>query len=380
MFGAVVFVFFSETSTGQHSGRICRADPLSFSPHEPDAARDHSLTEDTGQEVAIPVVIHIVYNNAQQDITDQQIHAQLQVLNEDYNRKNPDSVLTLAAFRPMAANCRISFFLADEDESGNPATGVTRTFTTHGPFANDDIHFTGTGGRDAWHTGKFLNIWVCNLADGVFGYGAPPGSNASADGIVIDYRYFGITDTPHYNKGRTATHEIGHWLGLKHLWGDAGGCADDDGIEDTPRQSGASTGCDLAKTSCGTLNMVQNYMDQSYDACMNLFTRGQRSVMRSNLFLHRSGVIRDKDLVTGILYESYTPEVRLVNTNTLVVTGTDPAGKIAIADVLGRTVPFTEASSGEGARTLTLHGEVKGICILVLEQPGKRFVRRVLIP
>jgi hypothetical protein len=376
--GAIFFVLLSEVSMGQH-GRVCRAAPPITSVPEASGGRDRSLKEDTGQEVAIPVVVHIVYSHAQQDISDQQVYTQLQVLNEDFNRKNPDSVNTLAAFRPVAAGCKISFFLAREDASGTPATGVTRTLTTHGPFANDDIHYSATGGHDAWDTGKFLNIWVCDLADGVFGYGAPPGSHASVDGIVIDYRYFGVTNTPPYNKGRTATHEIGHWLGLKHLWGEAGGCVDDDGIEDTPPQSGASTGCDLARTGCGSLNMVQNYMDQSYDACMNLFTKGQRSVMRNNLFLYRSGVIRDKELVTGTSEEPYTPEVQFMDANTLRIAGMDPAGRLSIVDALGRTIPFT-AHPDEGATIITLHGGVKGICILMLKQSGKRSVRRILMP
>lgn len=375
--GAVFFVLLGEASMGQHS-RACRTDLFRMSAHAFDAGRDRALKEDTGQEVAIPVVIHIVYNHAQQDVSDQQIHAQLQVLNADYNRKNRDSVNTPAAFSAVAASCKINFFLATEDASGNPAVGVTRTLTTHGPFANDDIHFTGTGGHDAWDTGKFLNIWVCNLADGVFGYGAPPGTHAAVDGVVIDYRYFGVTDTPPYNKGRTATHEIGHWLGLKHLWGEAGGCIDDDGIEDTPPQSGATTGCDPARTSCGSLNMVQNYMDHSYDACMNLFTKGQRSLMRYNLFQHRSGVIHDKDVITGIAEEVFAPEVQFIGANTLRIAGVNRAAKISVADVLGRAVPFT-AHDDEDTRIIVLSEDVKGICILRLKLSGQGFTRRILV-
>ncbi|MBT1696127.1 zinc metalloprotease [Fulvivirgaceae bacterium PWU4] len=366
------------TSNGQFN-RICRADRHRVSPPELHVGRVQALKEDTGQEIAIPVVFHIVYNGIGQNITDQQLHAQLQVLNDDYNRKNPDSINTLAAFRPVAANCRISFFIAEKDAAGNPATGVTRTATTHGPFANDDIHFNSRGGHDAWDTRQFLNIWVCNLADGIFGYGSPPGTAEATDGVVIDYRYFGVTDTPPYNKGRTATHEIGHWLGLNHLWGDTGGCTSDDGIEDTPTQFGASTDCDLTRVSCGGLNMVQNYMDQSHDACMNLFTRGQRAVMRNNLFVHRSGVIHDKSLITGVAPEQHQLYVQVLNTNTLVVASTDPSAKICLIDVLGRTIPFTETQASEGARTLTLHGDVKGVCMVVLVQKGRRFVQRVMV-
>lgn len=366
------------TSSGQFS-RMCRADRLTASLPELNAGRAHALKEDTGQEIAIAVVFHIVFNSIGQNITDQQLHAQLQVLNNDYNRRNPDSINTLPVFRSVAANCRINFFIAEKDAAGNRATGVTRTVTTHGPFANDDIHFTARGGHDAWDTRQFLNIWVCDLADGVFGYGSPPGTAEATDGVVIDYRYFGVTDTPPYNLGRTATHEIGHWLGLKHLWGDTGGCTSDDGIEDTPTQFGASTGCDLNRASCGGLNMVQNYMDQSYDACMNLFTRGQRTVMRNNLFFHRSGVIHDKSVITGIAPEQHQLHVQFLSTNTLVVTGPDPSGKISLIDVLGRPIPFTETQAPDGIRTVTLHGEVKGVCIVVLMQQGRRFVQRMAV-
>lgn len=317
--------------------RVCR-----FHPQEIASRESQRTKEDIDQVVYIPVVFHIVYNDVEQNISFQQIYSQLNVLNEDFNRKNPDSVNTLEVFKSAAAKCNIRFFLAQEDELGNPSTGITRTFTNHGPFADDNIHYTSEGGANAWDAKKYLNIWVCNLADGVFGYASPPGSNVETDGVVIDYQFVGTTGTvvSPYNKGRTATHEVGHWLGLQHLWGSVGGCVDDDGIIDTPDQSGPTTGCDLISETCGSLNMVQNYMDHSYDECMNLFTKGQKAVMRNNLFLYRSGSIIENPVITSADREEVEGiEILLEGINTIHVRATHPIEEIKVIDMLGKEIP-----------------------------------------
>ncbi len=259
----------------------------------------------------VPVVVHLVSHPLAPAVTDAQVHAQLRVLNDDFRRRNADTVRTPPAFRPVAADCGIEFYLASVDPYGNPTSGITRTVTAHGPFANDDIHRGSAGGQDGWNPARYLNVWVCNLAAGISGYGTPPGGPAYQDGVVVHYQHFGKGGTalPPHDRGRSATHEVGHWLGLKHPWGASGGCADDDGIPDTPPQEGASDGCDPGRSSCGTLNMVQNFMDYSADACMNLFTADQRDVMRSTLLGPRRSVTETGGYVLATEAVALSPKV-----------------------------------------------------------------------
>ncbi|MEL6986973.1 MAG: fibronectin type III domain-containing protein [Bacteroidota bacterium] len=226
----------------------------------------------------IPVVVHIVYRNGTQNISESQILSQIDVLNEDFRRLNSDANNTW----PQAADSEIEFCMATVDPNGNPTNGITRTSTTRNVFTDDDkVKFDNQGGKDAWPADQYMNLWVCAL-DGFLGYAQFPGGPANTDGIVCDYRYFGTNGTAQapFNLGRTATHEVGHWLNLYHIWGD-GGCGVDDEVNDTPPSDAPNYGCTSNHTSCGNRDMVQNYMDYSDDACMNLFTSGQKNRMRA---------------------------------------------------------------------------------------------------
>lgn len=248
----------------------------------------------TDEVITIPVVIHVLYNTDQQNISNQQILSQIDVLNKDYRRQNSDAKNTPEVFKKVAADTKIVFCLAKVDPDGNYTTGIIRKYTKETSFLNDDgMKFSKTGGDEAWDAGKYLNIWVCNLSGNTLGYAVLPGSPAERDGVVIKYSAFGNTGTvaAPYNKGRTATHEIGHWLGLRHLWGDAD-CGDD-GIADTPQQQTGNTGCTsfphLSSCSVNSYgDMFMNFMDFSDDACMNMFTQGQKNEMRSLFALGNS--------------------------------------------------------------------------------------------
>lgn len=229
--------------------------------------------------VTIPVVVHVIYNNSTENISDAQVLSQITVLNEDFRRTNSDADNTWS----QAADSEIEFCMATTDPNGNPTNGITRTSTNTSAFGtNDQMKFNSSGGKDAWPASDYLNIWVCDISGGILGYAQFPGGSASTDGVVIDYQYYGTIGTASapFDMGRTGTHEVGHWLNLRHIWGD-GNCNADDFVSDTPSSDGANYGCALGHVSCSTTDMVQNYMDYSDDACMNLYTVGQKNRMRA---------------------------------------------------------------------------------------------------
>ncbi len=228
--------------------------------------------------IQIPVVVHVVFNTSAENISDAQIQSQIDILNEDFRRMNADADNVWS----QAEDSEIEFCLATVDPNGNPTNGITRTSTSTTSFNNNNVKFTSAGGRDAWPSDEYMNFWVCDLAGGLLGFAQFPGGNPATDGIVCDYQYVGNigTATFPFHLGRTATHEVGHWLNLRHIWGD-GNCNFDDFVADTPRSDASNGGCAIGHVSCGSVDMVQNYMDYSNDACMNLFTAGQNARMRA---------------------------------------------------------------------------------------------------
>ena len=251
--------------------------------------------------ITIPVVVHVVWKTNTQNISDAQIQSQIDVLNEDYRRTNIDQINTPSVWQSIAADSEIEFCLAKIDPSGNTTTGINRVQTTHGQFGmNSDIHTASAGGADDWPNDDYLNIWVCNIQSGLLGYATPP-SNwiGDGDGLVIGYQCFGRTGTVQapYNKGRTATHEIGHWLNLEHVWGGWGNCGNDQ-VADTPKRETENYSCPgypANPNSCNTTNangdMFMNYMDYTNDACMNMFTNGQKTRMLSAINQYRQNML-----------------------------------------------------------------------------------------
>ncbi len=236
------------------------------------------------EKIIIPVVVHIVWNSNAQNISDAQVLSQIAVLNNDFNGLNADRSKTPSYFTALTADCGISFVLAKKDPQGRPSNGIVRKQTSLGVFGFDDkMKTTATGGDDGWNAANYLNIWVCNLAGGISGYASAPGGPAEKDGVVISTGVFGTLNmNGPFSRGRTAVHEIGHWMNLRHIWGDAN-CGDDK-VDDTPQQTAANRGCNTGeKFSCGETahgDMYMNFMDFSDDACMYMFTRGQRQRMR----------------------------------------------------------------------------------------------------
>ena len=238
--------------------------------------------------ITIPVVFHLIYKTPRQRPSLNQVTETMNILNEDFRALNAD----LSNNWSQVADAEIEFCLATIDPDGNPTDGINVFKTSVGTFNpnTNDVKFDATGGQDAWPTDQYLNVWVCNLPDypgGSYlaGYAQFPNGGAyETDGVVTDYNFFGTSGTAFsWQDGRTTTHEVGHWLHLYHIWGDiqGGGCGGDDLVSDTPLQETNTSGCPLSKVSCGSLDMVENFMD--YANCTNMFTEGQKVRMQATL-------------------------------------------------------------------------------------------------
>ena len=233
-------------------------------------------------------------------MSEQQIQSQIEVLNQDFNRANSDLDAVPEVWRSLVGSAGVSFVLADRDPLGGASDGITRSPATVPSFTDDDaVKRTASGGADAWPADRYLNIWVCSLQD-LLGYAQFPGGPLETDGVVIDYRSFGTTGTVEapFDRGRTAVHEIGHWLNLFHIWGDDGtGCAGTDNVEDTPNQAGPNTGLPtFPSPSCGNEpsgDMFVNFMDYTDDAGMIMFTHGQVTRMAAAITGPRASMLQE---------------------------------------------------------------------------------------
>jgi PKD repeat protein len=252
---------------------------------------------------SIPIIVHVVHNGESPgsgtNISKAQVQAQIDVLNEDFRKKagTPGG----ASNNPVAADIEIEFCLATVDQAGTllAEPGIHRYNGGRSDWSRDQIE--GQLKPDThWDPSKYFNIWTVKFAAAdanLLGYaqfpdqsglsGLPASGPEFTDGVVIRYQSFGSTDkgsfpvmVAPYNKGRTLSHETGHWLGLRHIWGD-GACEATDFVDDTPSAAGPSSGCNVARFTCNHTNMVQNYMDYSDDACMNIFTEGQKVRMQA---------------------------------------------------------------------------------------------------
>lgn len=310
----------------------------------------------------IPIVFHIVHNNNQENIPDSVIFNQVEILNECFRRKNADTSNTREEFLDLVGDAKIEFKLADTDPNGAPSNGITRTNTSvahfggvlpYGPgqdqqindWANDSLYYnlfrltnSTLGGKDAWDTELYLNVWIGDLRILLpkfgnfeelvfFGLATPPVDhvnwpdttldviNVYEQGVLLHYVNVGSNNPNRFpiaynafngvvNTGKILVHEVGHYLGLRHIWGD-GDCSMDDFIDDTPNSDASSEwDCNISANSCvdsienkDLLNMVENYMDYSSGDCQNSFTNGQIDLMRSVLRNYRPQLL---DTVSSI--------------------------------------------------------------------------------
>jgi hypothetical protein len=256
------------------------------------------------QTIIIPVVVHVLYYNSFENISEEHIKSQIDAINADFSRSNTDFSKVPSVFAKFSGNANIRFELAKTDPKGRVTNGIERKKSSRMMWSDDDkIKSSAFGGAETWDAKSYLNVWICNTVPGLTGYATLPGSDLSKDGVVVRYDAFGTlgkVSVP-FHKGRTLTHEVGHWLGLQHLWGNKQ-CGDD-GIEDTPKQRSGNSGDPVFPklTTCnGTPDgeMFMNFMDFTNDASMGLFTEGQKNVMRAqfgangkrNSFLNSKGL------------------------------------------------------------------------------------------
>lgn len=323
----------------------------------------HSTSPNKSVVLRIPVVFHVIYNKDDENISDELLKDQLAVLNEDFRRMNENANDSRDIFQDLATDAEIEFFLAGQDPVGNPTNGITRTFTEKETFIDigftdllqvitecgfdledpdvfdcifellgggldiDQMKSSETGGVDAWDTNRYLNIWVVNVSlesagtqqPFILGFAYPPTEAPNwpdgtipedieaKDGVVLHYQVVGRNNPTIgalagiNDQGRTAVHEVGHYLGLRHIWGD-GDCTMDDGIQDTPSASSNSQAT-VDVSACSELHMkdsciddmlpdmLENYMDYSIERCQNMFTLEQVDLMRSMLEGPRSGLL-----------------------------------------------------------------------------------------
>jgi hypothetical protein len=332
-------------------------------------------TGKTYEVIRIPTIVHIIHNGEAvgtgSNISNAQIQSQITVLNEDFRKLMGTPGHNT---HPAGADVQIEFCLVTRDNMGNPMAtpGIRRiNRTTAGftapPYGMAYIQNT-IKPATVWNSSDFFNVWVMALSGGLLGYAQFPETNlaglsaapqnANTDGVVIGYNFFGSSDkgvgftlSAPYDKGRTATHEVGHWLGLRHIWGD-GGCGIDDYCADTPESSTANYGCPTVIT-CGSTDMVQNYMDYSDDPCMNIFTRDQRTRMRTVMYnspRRMSLLNSDKcdPIITGL------PQIYFAQPSSITeessIGGT--SGCRGFRDI---TIPLRISSAPTGAATVTFN-------------------------
>jgi len=240
--------------------------------------------------VTIPTVVHVVYRSDDENISDAQVKSQFKVLNDDFRARNTDKSKAPDVWKGLITDSKIQFALATKDPRGKRTSGITRTATTAESFGADNtVKSKKTGGVDPWPTNRYLNLWVCSLGDNLLGYAQFPGGPAATDGVVILNTAFGTRGTAAapFNKGRTATHEIGHFLSLRHIWGDRNDCTGNDFVTDTPGAERANTGKPkFPHITCNNGpngDMFMNYMDYVDDEAMFMFTVGQVARMNAAL-------------------------------------------------------------------------------------------------
>ncbi|MEQ8703460.1 MAG: M43 family zinc metalloprotease [Phaeodactylibacter sp.] len=339
--------------------------------------------------VIIPVAVHVVWQNPEENISDAQIESQLEVLNRDYRRLNAEAPNVHPLFDDLVSDLEIEFCLVAITRTLTTVAGITNTFSGG---ARRLCH-TDLGGRDGFDPERYLNIWVAGRSDGALGSATFPQEGLAKpeeDGLYIRPDAFGTMGTvaPPFHLGRTCTHELGHYFNLQHLWGpneDNFNCDKDDGIADTPLQATTYQGTCPAVPfpSCGSPDMFMNYMNFTHDACMALFTPGQKARVLNTLQTYRQGLLETSCAPVSTTAPPLPdrPEVRLLsnpvsNLASIQVPGNETA-LLTIFDFSGRLVQQEKATGP--VIELNLRGIYAGIYYIKIRYGDKIHLKKLII-
>ncbi len=351
----------------------------------------------TRETIFLPLVIHVVYNDEKSNISDAQIHSQIDALNQDFAGERIFFHQVPHLFRQHIGIPNIQFCLVAKDPLGSPTNGITRTKT---PIPNPGIataqeqryviHYDEFGGKSGWDPSRYINIWIGEMG-GLFGRATLPkaANHPEEDGIVIDPNYFGtiLGVEPPYDLGRTLVHEMGHYLGLLHLWGNQeNDCGEDDLVMDTPLQSHAYTGCPLfPQQSCESADMFMNFMDLTTDRCYAFFTKGQVSAMHQTITWLRNSLI---DQTPNCIQPNAKPsfdrlKVYYQAISNRLVAFFEPASywdecKISIFNLTGQRIYSSDHL--QNTFTFTLDQNLPtGIYFILIENEGNYFTKKLFI-
>ncbi len=363
------------------------------------AAKLRKYSTKGSQIIHIPVVFHIIYSLNIQNISDAQVYSQLDIINKDFRRLNSDTNLTPTDFKNVAADVEIEFCIAHQDPDGNWTNGITRTQSSKSVFEmnTDDAKFTSSGGEDAWDATKYLNIWIVpsisdNGSGGILGYTQWPGGNWATDGVVIGYKYIGNIGTAvsPFNLGRTATHEIGHWLGLYHIWGDDNGaCWGTDNIDDTPNQADYNYGCPTHPSiSCSNNgDMFMNYMDYTDDSCMNIFTIDQKNRMLTIIDSIRPAIKTSGKCQANFITKTHSsiyfnifpnPAINSLTINWQGV-NLDDKINITIIDITGKIVLHIQENTNKHKANINLENLKSGLYLIKIRSNSAHSSKKLIL-
>lgn len=381
---------------------------ISSQHHPTDYARFQALLEYNLKQRNIkprslqyfPIVIHVVAKEGDVPVSEAQVLNQIDVLNADFAGLGQNMPKLLPEFLSIAGVADMQFCLAKTDPEGNPSSGITFTETDienialqTGPEGRIAIFYDQLGGKTGWDPSRYINIWIGAYGD-ILGSASFPGSAPFPEetGIVIDPKYFGSIgeagNSGFFGRGHTLTHEMGHYFGLKHIWGDGLGasCDDSDDIPDTPNAAGPYYGCpEGQQISCETSDMYQNFMDFSDDRCLAAFTEDQVIFMQTAQEVYYpdlpvEGACTPTSKAFDTWYKSLIWSYDAASDTYILYSDEIFTAKrdIHVFSVDGRLAYQGEWSSGQSYR-LNLKNLAAGVYFIRIDQNGQYFVRSIVI-